>query len=98
MYWLKTHLLRCPFKQYFGIDCPGCGFQRSILALFEGDVLGSFKLYPPTIPIGFLLIFTIIHLKFDIKNGAYWIKIIYIGASLIILINYIYKIYSHQLY
>ncbi len=97
LYWLKTHLLTCPIKNYLGIDCPGCGFQRSVVALIEGDLMNSFKLYPPTIPLIALLLFTIVHLKFDFKHGAFFIKILYIGISLIIVINYIYKIFTHQL-
>jgi len=95
--WLKTHLLACPIKQHLGIDCPGCGFQRSVLALFEGDLLNSFKLYPPTMPLIALFLLTMVHLKFDLKHGAFFIKIVYIGISLIIIINYFYKIFTHQL-
>ncbi|MEE1947156.1 DUF2752 domain-containing protein [Pedobacter sp. KR3-3] len=97
IHWLERHLLACPFKQTFGIDCPGCGLQRSVLALMKGDVVASFKLYPPTLPILFLVVFTILHLKFDFKNGAFLIKILYIGIALIIVVNYIYKILNHQL-
>lgn len=97
LFWLKTHLLKCPIKHYFGVDCPGCGFQRSVLALFEGNFVNSFKLYPPTLPLIALLLFAIIHLKFDFKQGALFIKILYIGISLLIAINYIYKIFTHQL-
>jgi len=97
LFWLKTHLLRCPVKEYLGIDCPGCGFQRSVIALFEGDFVNSFKLYPPIVPLIILIAFTLVHLKFDFKQGAFLIKILYIGISLIIVINYIYKIFTHQL-
>jgi Protein of unknown function (DUF2752) len=95
--WLGEHLFSCPFKTHFGIDCPGCGLQRSVLALFRGDLIASFKFYPATIPLIFVLIFTIIHLKFDFKFGAQLIKIVFAGVAVIILINYIYKIYTHQL-
>lgn len=97
IHWLEHHLLACPFKQSFGIDCPGCGLQRSVLALFRGDVVASLKLYPPTLPIIFLVIFTLIHLKFDFKNGAFLIKILYIAIAFIIIANYVYKIFNHQL-
>ena len=97
LFWLKTHLLSCPIKQYLGIDCPGCGFQRSVLALLEGDFSKSFKLYPPTMPLIILIVFALVHLKFDFKQGAFLIKLLYIGISLLIVINYIYKIFTHQL-
>jgi hypothetical protein len=97
LHWLKGHLLSCPVKKHFYIDCPGCGMQRSILALFDGDLVTSFKLYPATIPLLFLLIFTIVHLKVDFKFGAQLIKFLFIIIALVIIINYIYKIYNHQL-
>jgi len=97
MHWLQNHLLTCPFKKFSGLDCPGCGFQRSVLALLQGDLVKSFKFYPPTLPIIVLLLFTLIHLKFDFKNGALFIKILYISITFIVVINYIYKIVNHQL-
>lgn len=97
VHWLEHNLLSCPIKQNFGIDCPGCGIQRSFVALFQGDFIPSFKLYPATIPIIALFALTIIHLKFELKNGAFFIKFLYIAITLIIVINYIYKIFTHQL-
>lgn len=97
IHWLEHNLLSCPVKQMTGIDCPGCGFQRSFVALFKGDLLNSFKFYPATIPILVLLVFTAIHLKFELKNGAFFIKILYIAITLIVIINYTYKIFTHQL-
>ncbi|TCD04623.1 DUF2752 domain-containing protein [Pedobacter frigidisoli] len=95
--WLGHHLFACPFKTHFGFDCPGCGFQRSVLSLLKGDLLESFKLYPATIPLLFIFIYTIVHLRMDLKIGAQVIKIAFAGVAVIILINYIYKIYNHQL-
>lgn len=95
--WLGTHLFSCPFKANFGIDCPGCGLQRSVLALFRGDLIASFKFYPATIPLIFVAVFTLLHLKYDFKFGARLIKIVFAGVAVIILINYIYKIYNYQL-
>jgi len=97
IHWLEHNLLSCPIKQLSGIDCPGCGLQRSLVALIKGDLITSVKFYPATIPILGLFLFTLIHLKFDFKNGAFIIKMLYIGVTLIIVINYIYKIFTNQL-
>lgn len=95
--WLNQHLFACPFKSHFGFDCPGCGFQRSVISLFKGNLIESFKLYPAAIPLILLVIFTLFHLKLDFKSGAQMIKIAFAGIAIIIFINYIYKIYTHQL-
>jgi hypothetical protein len=95
--WVNQHLLACPFKKMFSIDCPGCGLQRSIVALMEGDIVKSLKFYPATLPIIGLLLFTLIHLKFELKKGAFFIKFFYILITFIIVSNYIYKIINHQL-
>lgn len=95
--WVERHLFTCPFKANFGFDCPGCGFQRSIIALMKGDFLSSFRIYPAAIPFILILLFTLIHLKIDFKIGAKVIKIAYGGVAIIILINYIYKIFTSQL-
>lgn len=49
--WLQNHLLPCPFKYLTGIDCPGCGFQRSVIALIQGNLHQSLHLYPAAIPL-----------------------------------------------
>lgn len=36
----------CYFKGLTGIPCPGCGFTRSFLHLFQGDVRGAFFYHP----------------------------------------------------
>jgi hypothetical protein len=98
IHWLETHLLACPFKKLTGIDCPGCGLQRSFVALLKGDIGTSLKFYPATLPIMALMIFTLLHLKLEFKNGALIIKGMYILATAIILISYIYKVYHQQLF
>ena len=96
--WLKNQMLSCTFKSYTGVDCPGCGFQRSVLSLVRGDFTESFKLYPPTIPLIILAAFLLLHLKLDFKLGALTIKLMYILVVTMVVINYIYKVYYHQLF
>lgn len=31
----------CPFKLITGLQCPGCGFQRALHALLQGDVAAA---------------------------------------------------------
>ncbi|MDR0505246.1 MAG: DUF2752 domain-containing protein [Dysgonamonadaceae bacterium] len=95
--WLENHLFACPVKQFMYIDCPGCGLQRSIIALLEGDMVKSFQLYPATIPMLFCFIFTALHIIFNFKHGAAIIKVSFILCVLTILVFYFYKIFTNKL-
>lgn len=33
----------CIFKKITGLDCPGCGMTRAILALLDGDIYQAFR-------------------------------------------------------
>jgi hypothetical protein len=39
-------MIPCVSKTLFGVECLGCGFQRSFLLLLQGDFTGSFQMYP----------------------------------------------------
>jgi hypothetical protein len=95
--WLKVHLLTCPSKHFLRLDCPGCGLQRSFIALLEGDLSQSLRLYPATIPMLFTFVFTALHIKFNFRYGASVIKWSFILTVSIIVIFYIYKIFTHKL-
>ncbi len=58
-------MLPCLNKKLFGIDCLGCGMQRSISLLFKGDFVAAFYMYPAIYPL--LLLLVILGLNFFIK-------------------------------
>lgn len=89
---LKDQMLPCLSKTVLGIICPGCGFQRSILLLLNGDFLGAFKMYPAIytlIPFALLLIVSTI---FKLKNTNPIISLLGITSVGLILINYFFKL------
>ena len=89
--WLEHHLLPCPTKHFFGIECPGCGMQRSIIELLRGNFLENIKLYPPLIPMIILLVLLIINLKVNSIALQKVLKYFFIAEVIIIFINYILK-------
>ena len=95
--FLEAHLLTCPSRKYLHIQCPGCGLQRSFIALLRGDFRTSFILYPATEPILLLMGFLLLHLKYRYAAGPLLLRGIYLFCVAIILIQYIYKIASLQL-
>ena len=90
--WLSNHMLPCVFKKITGYNCPGCGIQRSVLALLKGNLYQSFMLYPATIPLIILVGFGIYQSKKPINYGAKIIFYGYILVAAIILVNYTVKI------
>ena len=89
--WLEHHLLPCPIKHFFGIECPGCGMQRAIIELLKGNLWDSIRLYPPLIPLIILFILLIINLKVNSIAWQKTLKYWFIVNAIIILTNYIFK-------
>lgn len=95
--WAERNMLTCPSKKLMYIDCPGCGLQRSTIALLKGDFNTSWHVYPPTTFVITTILFLLLHLVFKFRHGASVLKYLYIVAATIIIVNYIYKIFSNQL-
>lgn len=95
--WLQRHMLVCPSKKFLHMECPGCGMQRSLLALMRGDLAASWSLYPATVPILLLTGFTLLHLKYRFSMGAGIIKYSYAVIAIVIAVFYIYKIVNHKI-
>lgn len=95
--WLQQHQLTCPLKKYLGITCPGCGMQRSFIALLNGDIKSSFMLHPVTIPLIAFFLYAVLHLIFRYKNGNKVIVYFYLFVTVLIVTNYIYRVISKTL-
>jgi hypothetical protein len=94
--WLQNHLIRCPFKYLTGIDCPGCGFQRSVLALAQGDFHKSFGLYPATIPLLLFFTYGLADKFFKLDNSKNQLKkTLFIIVGSIVLISYTIKLFGY---
>ncbi|WP_316830655.1 DUF2752 domain-containing protein [Pedobacter aquatilis] len=91
--WLQNHLIPCPFKTLTSIDCPGCGFQRSFIFLLQGNLIASWKMYPPTIPLLCLFLFAGISYLKPFKNRSLIINISAILVGNFIMVVYLYKIF-----
>jgi hypothetical protein len=90
--WLQKHMLPCAFKMLFGIDCPVCGFQRSLVALLRADFIESFKIYPPLIFVLALIVLSILYLIFPGVIKSKYLRFYGSFVLAIITLNYIVKI------
>jgi hypothetical protein len=90
---LEKYMLPCLSKTLFGIECLGCGFQRSFLLLLKGDFEGAFKMYPAIFTT--LLFLGILGFNFIDKNRNY--KKIIIGSAILngifMIVGYYFKHY-----
>ena len=93
--WLQNHLIPCPFKYLTGIDCPGCGFQRSMLALLQGDFHKSFLLYPSTVPLLLFFTYGLADKYFNLDTAKNTVKkTLFMVVGSIVLISYCFKIWG----
>lgn len=90
-------MLPCLNKKLFGVDCMGCGMQRSLLLLFKGEFVAAFQMYPAIYPLLLLLIFIgsnfFFKFKYDwyIKVGLITITVATMIISYIIKMNLIFN-------
>ena len=87
-------MLPCAYKYIFGIDCPVCGGQRSFLLLIKGDIAGSFRMYPPLLPVLLCAILVIIHLVNKKAVPANRIKLFSLIVLGIVMISYGVKMFT----
>jgi len=86
--WLENHMIPCLSKKFLGIDCPGCGMQRSLVELLKGNFTDSFLLYPPLIPVMLMVGFLGVHLVFRFNNGGRYLQYLFIFNAAFIFLNY----------
>jgi len=89
---LEDYMLPCLSKTFFGLECLGCGFQRSFLLLIHGNFIDAFKMYPAIYTLLGLFIFTMLNFKLKFKNSKVIIsRLAYLNLSIMI-VNYLIKI------
>ena len=93
IHWLESHQLACSWKQYIGIECPGCGMQSAFIALLKGNLTESFQHFPALVPMIVMLLILLVHLLFKLPNGAQILKILFIFTSSIMVISYIIRLF-----
>jgi len=89
--FLEENLLSCQWKN-MGIECMGCGFQRSVIYLMKGEFLNAFKTYPAIFTLILMMVFLGFHLRFNFAKGHKILLWLFLTNLSIILINYILKL------
>jgi len=61
----SRYMLPCLNKKIFGVDCLGCGMQRSAALILQGEFIAAFKMYPAIYTI--ILLIGIVIFNFFVK-------------------------------
>jgi hypothetical protein len=89
--FLEENLLACQFKS-MGVECMGCGLQRSVVLILKGEFAEAFYMYPAIYSLIFMFGFLLLHLKFQFAKGHKVLLWLFIVNLLIIITNYILRI------
>lgn len=85
----------CMNKKLFGVECFGCGTQRSLALLLKGDFVGAFNMYPAIFTT--LLFFVVVGLHFIDKSRNYHKAIISLAVinAIIMVVSYFYRVTNY---
>jgi len=86
--WLINNALQCPFKKEWGVECAGCGIQRSIALLLKGDITGSIVQHPPLVLFIATIILSIIYIISRNKTALKLLPWAYTASFAGIIINF----------
>ena len=90
--WLQQKELPCLFKKYLHVDCPGCGFQRSIIALLKGNISESFLLFPTTFALILFFVCFFTNNKFELADKKIVLNVGLLFIFTVFSVSYLYKI------
>lgn len=82
----EDFMLPCLTKKFFGIECFGCGFQRSMALIYKGEFIAAFYMYPAIYTLILFAGFLIFNMFFKIKY-AEKIKLILVVLNVVIIVT-----------
>lgn len=88
---MEEYMLPCLNKSLFGIECFGCGIQRSFFLLMKGEFVKAFHMFPAIYTT--LLFFMFLSLHLIDKSRSYHKIIIFMAITnaIIMVVSYFYK-------
>jgi hypothetical protein len=93
---MEDYMIPCMNKKLFGVECFGCGTQRSLLLLIHGDFAGAFAMFPAIYTT--ILFFAVVGLHFIDKSRNYNKLIVSLAIinAVIMIVSYFYKHFFNQ--
>lgn len=91
---LDRFLLPCVNKKIFGIDCLGCGLQRALIQVFEGNFKMAFFQFPAIYTSLLFLLVLGLHFVDETRNYSKVLQASAVANGAVMLLAYFYKFYS----
>ena len=88
----EDYMIPCLNKKLFGFECLGCGLQRAVSLLIDGEFYEAFKMYPAIYTLIPLFILIGIDFFYKFKNANRIINILAIVSVITIALSYIIKL------
>ena len=88
--FLEENMLSCQWKS-MGVECMGCGFQRSVIYLMKGQFSDAFATYPAIFTLILMMVFLGFHLKLNFSKGHKILLWLFVLNLAIILVSYVLK-------
>jgi hypothetical protein len=88
---LENYMIPCLTKTLFGVECFGCGFQRSLVLLIKGQFAEAFWMYPAVYPMLIFGFLVVISKFYPFKYQQQSIQIFGILSVVTIVTNFIIK-------
>ena len=89
---MEDYMLPCLNKRLFGVECMGCGLQRALALIFQGEFTAAFNMYPAVYSLIALFLYVGLNILFKFKNSNKIIGVLAILTVSIIIISYIIKL------
>ena len=88
---LEDYMLPCLNKKLFGVECMGCGLQRSVALVCRGELIEAFYMYPAVYTLILFFGFIILNAFRKIKFANKIIIILAVVNTVIIISSFILK-------
>ena len=88
----EDFMIPCLNKKLFGFECMGCGLQRSVALIFNGEFVAAFFMYPAIYTLIALIVCIVVNIFFKFKHATKIINILAITSVIIIVVSYLIKL------
>lgn len=88
---MEEYMMPCFIKATLGVECMGCGTQRALLMVGNGEIVQAYHFYPPVFT---LIILGLAFILFLFKKNTLTKKLIIFSAIIhvfLLVFNYFYK-------